>query len=168
MSEAQERHQRAAAAAGGAFAGLVVGGPVGAIAGAALGPLLEPFAQHVWDELRGDAQRRQGETLAAAAGVLGGGPEELERLALASDGSRLQTGIALSAAARTTWPPKVIALGRALATGLIATDDARIDTEPLIMAALADIEFPHASAAGPADAPLARVGRRRCGYPLHR
>lgn len=27
----------------------------------------------------------------------------------------------------------------------MATDDARIDTEPLIMAALADIEFPQAS-----------------------
>jgi hypothetical protein len=145
VSEAQERHQRAAAAAGGAFAGLVVGGPVGAIAGAALGPLLEPFAQHVWNELHSDAQRRQGEALAAAAEDMGGDPQELERLVLASDGSRLQAGIALSAAARTTWPPKVRALGRALAAGLMATDDARIDTEPLVMAALADVEFPQAS-----------------------
>jgi hypothetical protein len=75
----------------------------------------------------------------------GSDPEELERLVLTSDQSRLQAGIALSAAARITWPPKVRALGRALAAGLMATDDARINTEPLIMAALADIEFPQAS-----------------------
>lgn len=145
MTDAHDRHQRAAAAAGGAYLGLAIGGPVGLIAGAALGPLLEPFVRHVWDELRGDAQQRQGATLAAAAEVLGSDPEELERLVLASDQSRLQAGIALSAAARTTWAPKVIAIGRALAAGLIAADDARIDTEPLIMAALADIEVPHAS-----------------------
>ena len=83
--------------------------------------------------------------LAATHEAIGGDPAELERLILASDQSRLQAGIALSAATRTTWPPKVIALGRALAAGLMATDDARINTEPLIMAALADIEFPQAS-----------------------
>jgi hypothetical protein len=70
---------------------------------------------------------------------------QLEKQILSSDSRRLQAGIALSAASRTAWPPKVVALGRALATGLAATDDVRIDTEPLIMAALADIEFPQAS-----------------------
>ena len=122
--------------------GAVIRGPPGAIAGAALAPLLEPFAEKVWGELRCDAQQRQGETFAAAQEVMGGDPEELERLILASDQSRLQAGIALAAASRTTWPPKVRALGRALAAGVVATDDARVDTEPLIMAALADIEFP--------------------------
>jgi hypothetical protein len=145
VTDAQERHQHAAAAAGGALIGTVIGGPVGAIAGAALGSLLESFAEKVWGELRADARQRQGETLAAARDIMGGDPEELERLVLASDQSRLQAGIALSAAARTTWPPKVRALGRALAAGLMATDDARSNTEPLITAALADIEFPQAS-----------------------
>ena len=72
--------------------GAVIRGPPGAIAGAALAPLLEPFAEKVWGELRCDAQQRQGETFAAAQEVMGGDPEELERLILASDQSRLQAG----------------------------------------------------------------------------
>jgi hypothetical protein len=64
---------------------------------------------------------------------------------MSSERSRLLTGTVLSAATCTAWSPKVRALGRALAGGLMATDDARIDTEPLIVAALADIEFPQAS-----------------------
>jgi hypothetical protein len=139
------RHQQAAAAGAGAGIGAIMGGPVGAIAGAALGPLLEPFAQKVWAEVSGDGRRRGGEMLAAAHHAIGGDVAELERQILASDQSRLQAGIALSAATRTAWPPKVIALGRALAAGLVAADDARIMTEPFIIAALADIEVPHAS-----------------------
>jgi hypothetical protein len=138
-------YQRTAAAGTGAMLGLGIGGSAGVIAGASFGILLEPLAAKVWGELRGDAQRRQGDTLAAAQEAIGGDPAELERLIRSSDESRLQAGIALSAATRTTWPPKVRALGRALAAGLMATDDTRIDTEPLIMAALADIEFPQAS-----------------------
>ena len=80
--------------------------------------------------------------LAATHWAIGGDPAEPERLILASDQSRLQAGIALSAATRTAWPPKVIALGRALAAGLVAADEARILTEPFIMAALADVEAP--------------------------
>jgi hypothetical protein len=138
-------YQRTAAAGTGAKLGVGIGGSAGVIAGASLGILLEPLAAKVWGELRGDAQRRQGDTLAAAQEAIGGDPAELERLIRSSDESRLQGGIALSAATRTAWAPKVRALGRALAAGLLATDDARIDTEPLIMAALAGIEFPQAS-----------------------
>lgn len=143
--ERRTRYQQAAAAGAGAGVGAIMGGPVGAIAGAALGPLLEPFARQVWAEVSGDAQRRGGEMLAAAHQAIGGDPAELEGLILASDQSRLHAGIALSAANRTAWPPKVIALGRALAAGLVAADEARILTEPFIMAALADIEAPQAS-----------------------
>lgn len=99
----------------------------------------------MWGELGSDSHQRQCEALAAAQEAMGAASEELERLILASDQSRLQAGIALSAASRTSWPPKVRALGRALAGGLMATDDTRIDTQPLIMAALADIEFSQAS-----------------------
>jgi hypothetical protein len=143
--ERANRHQRAAAAAGGALLGAVVGGPVGAIAGASLAPLLEPFAEKVWNELHHDAQKRQAKTLAVVQESMEIDPAELERRIMSSDESRLQTGMALSAASRTAWDPKVVALGRALARGLMATDDSKIDTHPLVMSALADIEFPHAS-----------------------
>jgi hypothetical protein len=106
---------------------------------------LEPLAGKLWGELRCDSQRRQGEMLAAAQVAMDVDPAQLEREILRSDEARLQAGVALDSASRTTWPPKVIALGRALADGLMATDDARIDTQPLIMAALADVEFPQAS-----------------------
>jgi hypothetical protein len=138
-------YERAAAASTGAALGFGIGGPTGAIVGAAAGVFMEPLAERVWGELRGDAQRRQGETLAAAHEAMDVDAAEMERRISSSDESRLETGIALSAASRTTWPPKVIALGRALAAGLVATDDARIDTYPLVVAALAEIEFPQAS-----------------------
>ena len=138
-------YQRAAAAGTGAALGLGLPGAAGAIVGAAAGVFLEPLAERVWSELRGDSQRRQGEALAAAQEALSVDAEGLEQRILSSDGARLQAGIALSAVSRTAWPPKVVAIGRALAAGLMAADDTRIDTEPLIMAALADIEFPQAS-----------------------
>jgi hypothetical protein len=140
-----DRYPRAAAAGGGALVGAGVGGPIGAIVGASLGVLLEPFAEKVWGELRRDSQQRQGDALAAAQEAMGVDSAELGQRILASDASRLQAGVALLSASQTAWPPKVRALGRALASGLMAADDTRIDTEPLIMAALADIEFPQAS-----------------------
>lgn len=75
----------------------------------------------------------------------GGEPEELDALIRTSERTRLQAGIAISAATRTGWPAKVRALGRALASGLLAEDDAQIDSEMLILAAMADIEAPHLS-----------------------
>jgi hypothetical protein len=139
-----ELYQHAAAAGAGAMFGAAIPGPAGQIVGAALGAFLVPFAKKVWEELSGDAQERIVTALSAAEEVIGS-PEELERLATSSEKARLQTGLAMSAASRTAWPPKVRALGRALAAGLMATDDTQIEVEPMIMAALADIEFPHAS-----------------------
>jgi hypothetical protein len=146
VNDARDRHAQAVATAGGALIGLTMGsGPLGVVAGAALGPLLEPFAARVLDELGSTAKGRAGRMLAVAQMAVGGDRAEMERLVLASDESLLQAGIAVQAAARTTWEPKVVAIGRALAAGLLSADDARIDPQPLIMAALADIEMPHAS-----------------------
>ena len=58
--------------------------------------------------------------------------------------TRLLGGSAISAATRTAYDAKVRALGRALACGL-ADDQARIDEEQLIIAAIADMEAPHVS-----------------------
>jgi hypothetical protein len=65
--------------------------------------------------------------------------------------------IAISAASRTRFEPQV----RALADGLIATDDTRIDIEPLILAAVTDVGH----SAQPAGAScLLRAWRHSAGW----
>lgn len=140
----RDRHQRALAAGLGAVFGAAVGGPIGAVGGAALAPLLEPMAAQVWAELGAAGHRRAGQALAAA--VDAGIPrDELFERINASERAQLLAGYALSAATRTAWEDKVRTLGRSLAAGLLATDDAKIDNEQLIIAAIADIEGPHLS-----------------------
>ena len=43
----------------------------------------------------------------------------------------------------TAWPHKVRALGRVLADGLIADDEAKIDVVQLALTAMTDLERPH-------------------------
>jgi hypothetical protein len=103
---------------------------------------LEPLAAKIWAELSAAGQRRTGEALAAAceAGI----PEdELGDRINATERTQLLAGYALSAATRTSWEDKVRTLGRSLAAGLLVDDDAQIDTEQLIISAIADIEAPH-------------------------
>ncbi len=139
--ERQDRNQRAVAAALGAAAGSVMAGPAGAIAGAALGPMLEPLVKGVWVELSESARQRQTDVLfwAINAGVP---VEEMEERINASGRTQLLTGFALEAATRTAWEEKVRTLGRSLASGLLADDNAKIDTEQMIIAAIAEIEGP--------------------------
>jgi hypothetical protein len=138
-----DRYSRALAAALGAVGGAAVGGPAGAIAGAALGVAFEPFAAHIFEELGLDGKRRAGRVLGTAFEAVGRSEEEFERLIGASERARLITGIAMSSATKTAWEDKVKTLGRSLASGLLAEDDATVDIEQLILAAIADIEGPH-------------------------
>jgi hypothetical protein len=138
-----DRHAQALAAGLGALAGLPFGGPVGAVVGAALGPLLVPVAEEVFRELGMDGRRRSGEALAAACEASGLSVEETVRRALGNEQSRLLSGTAIVAATHTAWEDKVRTLGRSLASGLLAADDAEIDLEQLIMSAIADLEGPH-------------------------
>jgi len=69
--------------------------------------------------------------------------EQFGELIGSSETSRLQTGLAMDAAQRTTWPPKVYALGRVLAAGLIATDEAEVDIRQQALVATADLERLH-------------------------
>jgi hypothetical protein len=139
--ERRDRKQRAAAAAAGALLGGVVAGPVGAAVGAGLGPLLEPLVKGVWAELSESARQRQTDVLFWA--THNGVPvDEMKERINASERAQLLTGVALSAASRTAWEDKVRTLGRSLASGLLADDDSRIDTEQMIIAAIADIEGP--------------------------
>jgi hypothetical protein len=136
--------QRAIAAGAGALVGGLITGPVGAVVGAMLGPVFEPLVSGVWESLREGARRRQGEVIAAS--IEAGVPEdELEGRINASDQTQLLTGLALGAATRTAWEDKVHTLGRSLASGLLAEDAARVDTEQMIIAAISDLEAPHLS-----------------------
>ncbi len=114
-------------------------------AGAAL-PYAEVVAHRVVAEFRGDARDRVEDMLAAADWDLGSvGPDRLADLAGKSTRTRLLTTMAADAAARTAWPPKVIALGRVLAAGLIAADEAEISVEDLSLTAMAEMERLHVS-----------------------
>ena len=103
--------------------------------------MLEPLVRGVWTELSGNGQQNQVDVLIAA--IHAGIPvDEMEERINASERTRLLTGFALSAATRTVWEDKVRTLGRSLASGLLAEDNAKIDTEQMIIAAVTDIEGP--------------------------
>lgn len=109
--------------------------------GAGLGPILEPLVSNVWAEIAAGGRQRQAEVLASA--IDSGVPEdELGERINASERTQLLTGFALSSATRTAWDDKVRTLGRSLASGLLAGDDAKIDVEQMIIAAITDIEGP--------------------------
>lgn len=137
----RERHQRATAAASGALLGAVLAGPLGIALAAGLGPVLEPLVEGVWAELAEAVKRRHLRTLESTveAGIP---PEELGERINASERTQLLTGSALSGAGRTAWEDKLRTLGRSLASGLLAGDDAKIDVEQMIIAAITDIEGP--------------------------
>ncbi len=134
--------QRAAAAGTAALIGMAVGGPVGAVLGSVSSPLLEPVMARVWEEFRTDGHQRARTVLQTAADSLGDDAVGFENRLTASEQARLLGATALDAGVRTAWPPKVLALGKALAAGL--SDGARLDEEQLIINALADLEAPHA------------------------
>jgi hypothetical protein len=139
--ERRDRNERAAAATIGAGLGAVAGGPLGAALGAGLGPILEPLVKGVWAELSESARQGQTDVLfwAIRNGIT---VEEMKKRINASEQTQLLTGFALSAATRTVWEDKLRSLGRSLASGLLAKDNAKIDTEQMIIAAIADIEGP--------------------------
>jgi hypothetical protein len=100
-----------------------------------------PLVRGVWAELSESGRQNQVDVLfwAIHAGIP---VEEMEERINASERTRLLTGYALSAATRTAWEDKLRTLGRSLASGLLAEDNATIDTEQMIIAAIADIEGP--------------------------
>jgi hypothetical protein len=115
-------------------------GPDAALALGAAGPLFESMAERAWEELRPDARRRAAQVLSTAAEEARCDDEQLGKLIGASETSRLQTGLAMAAAERTAWPPKVRALGRVLAAGLIASDEAEVDVQQQALAAMTDLD----------------------------
>lgn len=123
--------------------------PLAVLAATAAGmalPYAEIVAHRVFDEFRADARRRVDDMLASADSELGDiGPARLADLASKSEQTQLLTTMAVDAAARTAWPPRVVALGRVLAAGLIAADQAKIDEQQLALSAMTDMDRPHIS-----------------------
>jgi hypothetical protein len=138
--ERRDENQEAAAALAGALLGTVAG-PHGALAGAWLGAKLKRWVIGVWAELSESARERQTDVLFWA--IHEGVPvDEMEARIKASKQTELLTGLALDAAWQTTMEGKLRTLGSGLASGLLAEDTVTIDTEQMIMAAVADIEGP--------------------------
>ena len=79
------------------------------------------------------------ETAAEEAGL---DAEELADRIATSEQAQLQTALAMDAAERTAWPPQVKALGKVLAAGLIAEDDA-VDVPQFALRAMSELDRLH-------------------------
>ena len=118
-------------------------GPAAALAFGAASPLFESLAERTWQEFRPDARQRAARVLDIAAEETGCDAEKLDLLIGKSPASRLQATLAMDAAQRTAWPPKVYALGKILAEGLTAADEDQVDLQQQALAAMADLERLH-------------------------
>jgi hypothetical protein len=108
---------------------------------------MAPYLLAVVDRVRGEwqtDQRRNIEAMAeAAADAAGWSAGELGDQMGRSPRTRLLTATAAEGAAKTAWPPKVLALGKVLADGLIADDDAVVDHAGFALTAMTALERPH-------------------------
>lgn len=127
----------AAAAASGSAVDLVVPG-VGSAVGVGVQALINFVGRGI--ERR---QRKALDALDEACRVSRTAPEELLDHAGLDDGRMELTMGALTAAAQAGTAAKVRALGRALATGVLANDDAIVERETYIVDALSRLEPPH-------------------------
>lgn len=146
-SEKTDGLRQVAAAAVASMAGLAVDGAAGTFVGAVSQPLLEPLIARVWGEVGLDVRRRATAVTQIALASFPGDEADFEAKLGTSEQSRLLAATALDAGGRTTWPPKLRALGLALAQG-ITSDDARVDDWQLLMGALAALDVPHARVLG--------------------
>jgi hypothetical protein len=124
---------------GGALVGLALGGPGGAIVGAAV----EPVLQQIVLETLARRHQRAGRAIAAAAAGAGMTPEELLDRILGDERLLDLAAAAVAAASETMIEAKIRALGRALASGALATDDTVVDEQRFLVDTLADLEAPH-------------------------
>jgi hypothetical protein len=142
--DARRAASDAAAALSGATVGGLVGmaihGPAGAAIGAPAGVALEHSAKALGRLYQAQRERNATRVLEEAAAASGGDVDGLAAKIAASEQRLSLAGQALSAGAETTMGDKIRALGRSLAMGV--EDDARVDPELLMVAALRDLEPP--------------------------
>jgi len=143
VAEQPTRMVRAVADAALILVGARLGGVDGAMLATFATPYGEDFLQKALGELKGDKQHRWSQMFGSTAERAECSPDELIGLIDDSERTRLLTATAMTAAARTAWPEKVYALGRALADGLIATDSAEVNVADLVIPAMTDMERPH-------------------------
>ncbi|GGU46765.1 hypothetical protein [Nocardioides albus] len=126
--------------AGGAI-GLAFGGPAGAAAGA-LTPVVARMVKLAQKELSSQGLR------AAAMWTIAAREANVDPLDLLdraeSEEVRMHLGYtAADAAVRSRYSARIVALGRALANGIGASDDAELDHWQLIVDALSEVDRPH-------------------------
>lgn len=109
-------------------------------------PWAEDLADRAFGEFRTDARRRVGDMLESAAEELEcEDPDQLADMIGKSERTRFLAATAMDGAVRTAWPTRVVAIGRALAAGLLATDDTAVDVEQMALEAMADMDAMHVS-----------------------
>ncbi|WP_229075019.1 hypothetical protein [Actinoplanes sp. DH11] len=115
--------------------------------GTAMATLISAATQPTFEELayfaRAASARRAARAQRAidvTAASAGWTPDRVVQTALSDDRLLEMTTRALTAAAEAATEAKIEALGRALAAGLLADDPARVDTQVLVLAALAELE----------------------------
>jgi hypothetical protein len=126
-----------------AIAGIRLG-PEAALAFGTLAYQFEPMVEKALAELRPETRRRAAQMLEAAADEAGCDADQLDNMIGKSEQTRLMTGLAIVAAERAFWPPQVVALGRVLAKGLIADDDA-VDVAQYALDAMSEMGRLHVS-----------------------
>jgi hypothetical protein len=141
--DALEAGVGAAAEAAGGLVGLAAASKLGPAGGVIIAAATAETLRHLATQAIGLRDYQASRALEIAAHQANVELDELRRR-LTADPRRLQlTAAALSAAAATALDAKIRVLGRALATGAIATDDATVDEQQLLVAAMADLEAPH-------------------------
>jgi hypothetical protein len=124
---------------GGALVGLALGGPGGAVVGAAVEPMLELIVSETLARRRDRGQR----ALAVAAAEAAMTPEELLQRIVRDERLLDLAAAVVAAASETMVEAKIRTLGRALAKGARASDDAVVDEQRFLVDTLADLEAPH-------------------------
>jgi hypothetical protein len=123
---------------GGALVGLALGGPGGALVGAAVEPILDLVVSETLAPRRQRGQR----ALAVGASIADMTPEELLERLLGDEQLLDLAAAVVAAASETMVEAKIRALGRALATGVLAGDDAVVEEQRFLVDILADLEAP--------------------------
>lgn len=118
-----------------------LGGTTAGAVAAAASPLVTKIFGTIGQRHVAQSQRSGEAVLESALDASDLTPEQLEAATAGSAERLLLAGSALAAGTRTVNADKLRALGRALANGL--KDDALVDPEMLVVAALADLEAPH-------------------------
>jgi hypothetical protein len=115
-------------------------GPGAGILAAGAIPYTSEGMQKVALELRGDGNGRIARLLGYATQESGKSAERFADMAAENEETRLLTASAAAAAFNTTWEPKIVALGRLLAKGVIDVSGGVTTLRAYVLPAMAELE----------------------------